>query len=71
MVSVVFDWRFARHVDLYAGVGYSQRNGGLASGFVTSTNNGQNTTNTVTGICATCATRVSTFDPGIGLRYQF
>jgi predicted porin len=71
MVSVVVDWRFARHVDLYAGVGYSQRNGGLASGFVTSTNNGQNTTNTVTGICATCATRVSTFDPGIGLRYQF
>jgi predicted porin len=76
LISVVVDWRFAKHVDLYAGVGYSQRNGGLANGFVTSNNNGQSTTNAATaavnpGVCANCATRVSTFDPGIGLRYQF
>ncbi len=69
MVSVVVDWRFAKHVDLYAGIGYSQRNGGLAAGFVTSNNNGQSLT--TNGVCAACATRVSTFDPGIGLRYQF
>jgi predicted porin len=69
MVSVVVDWRFAKHVDFYAGVGYSQRNGGLASGFVTSTNNGQNVV--TAGACPTCANKVSTFDPGVGLRYQF
>jgi predicted porin len=70
-VSVVVDWRFARHVDVYAGVGYSQRNGGLASGFITSNNNGQNTTNATTGICSNCATTVSSWNPGVGLRYQF
>jgi predicted porin len=70
-VSVVVDWRFARHVDVYAGVGWSQRNGGLANGFLTSNNNGQNTTNATTGICANCATTVSSWNPGVGLRYQF
>jgi len=69
MASLVIDWRFARHVDFYAGVSYSQKSGGLASGFVTSTNNGLNTT--VAGVCANCANRVSTYDPGVGLRYQF
>jgi len=64
MISLALDWRFARHVDLYAGVAYSQKTGGLASGFVLSTNN---------GLLAGTATnnRVSTYDPGIGLRYQF
>jgi predicted porin len=70
MVSVVVDWRFARHVDVFAGVAYSQRNGGLAGGFITSNNNGQITTNTA-GICANCATTVSSWNPGVGLRYQF
>jgi len=70
MVSFALDWRFARHVDLYAGVSWQQKAGGLVSGFVTSNNNGQSTTNAA-GICATCATKVSNFDPGIGLRYQF
>jgi len=64
MVSVALDWRFARHVDLYAGVAYSQKSGGLASGFVLSTNNGA-----LSG--AAVNNRVSTYDPGIGLRYQF
>jgi predicted porin len=71
MVSLVVDWRFARHVDVFAGVAYSQRNGGLANGFATSNNNGQITTNTTTGICAGCATTVSSWNPGVGLRYQF
>jgi predicted porin len=64
MFSVAFDWRFARHIDLYAGVAYSQKQNGLANGFVLSTNNGTLTGNNVN-------TRVSTYDPGIGLRYQF
>jgi predicted porin len=61
MFSLAMDWRFARHFDLYAGVAYSQKTGGLASGFVLATNNtGTNVNN-----------KVSTYDPGIGLRYQF
>jgi predicted porin len=61
MVSLVMDWRFARHFDFYAGVAYSQKTGGLASGFVLATNNTATNVNN----------RVSTYDPGIGLRYQF
>jgi predicted porin len=64
MVSLVFDWRFARHVDLFAGVAYSQKTGGLAQGFVLSTQNG-----TLAG--AAVINKVSTYDPGVGLRYQF
>ena len=64
MISVAMDWRFAKHVDLYAGVAWNQKFGGAASGFALSTNNGALTGNNV-------KTTVSTFDPGIGLRYQF
>jgi len=64
MVSVVMDWRFARHVDMYAGVAWNQKFGGAASGFILSTANG-----TLSG--ANVNSRVSTYDPGIGLRYQF
>ncbi|SHN72792.1 porin [Bradyrhizobium erythrophlei] len=64
MFGIALDWRFARHVDFYAGVAYSQRNGGLAAAFVQSNQNG-----TLTG--TNVKTTVSTFDPGIGLRYQF
>jgi predicted porin len=64
MVSLAVDWRFARHFDLYAGVSYSQKTGGLANGFVLSTNNGTLTPANVNN-------RVSTYDPGVGLRYQF
>ena len=64
MFSLAMDWRFARHVDLYAGVAYSTKSGGLANGFVLSTLNGALTGNNVIN-------RVSSWDPGIGLRYQF
>ncbi len=65
MVSIAMDWRFARHMDLYAGVSYSQKQGGLASGYqLTSPNlNNPALVNTFN--------KVSNYDPGIGLRYQF
>jgi predicted porin len=62
-VSVVVDWRFAKHVDLYAGIMYSQVTGGLASNFFV---NNIGTTTQAVG-----ANRSSNYDPGIGLRYQF
>ncbi len=66
MIGIALDWRFARHVDFYAGVAYSERHGGPANAFITSTNNGAlGATNPAVN------NRVSTFDPGIGLRYQF
>jgi predicted porin len=73
MFSVAIDWRFARHVDLYAGVAWEQKFGGFVNGYVLSTANGA----AAAGGCATgtapcgIASRVSNFDPGIGLRYQF
>ena len=39
MFSVAMDWRFARHVDLYAGVSYSTKSGGLANGAVLTATN--------------------------------
>ena len=75
MFSVAMDWRFARHVDLYAGVSYSTKSGGLANGAVLTA------TNALVGSVCTgknfrdCSynfnNRISVFDPGIGLRYQF
>ena len=35
-VSLAMDWRFARHFDFYAGVMYSQKQGGLANGYASS-----------------------------------
>jgi hypothetical protein len=65
MFSLALDWRFARHVDLYAGVAYSTKSGGLANGFILTASN--------PNVAATYNTgnRVSSWDPGIGLRYQF
>jgi predicted porin len=63
-VSLVADWRFARHVDVYAGVMWSQVQGGLANGFI-----GANINNI--GVAGQTGNRASNFDPGIGLRYQF
>jgi len=66
-VSLVVDWRFARHMDMYAGVMWSQVQGGLANGFLLA--NGSNTganNNTATG-----GNKASSYDPGIGIRYQF
>jgi predicted porin len=55
-VSFVADWRFARHMDLYAGIMWSQVANGLANGFVGLPVGGN---------------KVSAYDPGIGVRYQF
>jgi predicted porin len=64
-VSLVLDWRFAKHVDAYAGVMWSQVSGGLANGFVGTTVNAQ-------GVAlANPGNKSSNFDPGVGLRYQF
>jgi predicted porin len=64
MFSLALDWRFARHFDVYAGVSYSQKSGGLANAFVLSTSNGA-----LSGV--NVHNTVSNYDPGIGLRYQF
>ena len=63
--SIAFDWRFARHVDLYAGVSYIQKTGGLVNGY--------NLTATNENVAATYNTfnKASSYDPTIGLRYQF
>jgi len=64
-VSLVVDWRFAKHIDMYAGVMWSQVQNGLANGFLQA--NG-----TATGsINAAGSNKASSYDPGIGLRYQF
>jgi predicted porin len=76
MVGLTLDWRFARHVDLYAGVAYSQRNGGPLNAFSTATNNSvlsaaQTTAcNNGTAGCP-LNSKASTYNPGVGLRYQF
>ena len=64
-VSLVADWRFARHMDVYAGLMWSQATGGIANGFIgaTVTNTGAALTNP--------SNRSSNVDPGVGLRYQF
>ena len=75
MFSVAMDWRFARHMDLYAGVSYSTKSGGLASGYVLTAANALVGTSCNAENFPHCsynfANRVSVFDPGIGLRYQF
>jgi predicted porin len=64
-VSLVLDWRFARHMDMYAGVMWSQVQNGLANGFLQA--NGTPAGQTIAG----GSNRASSYDPGIGLRYQF
>jgi predicted porin len=64
-VSLALDWRFARHMDMYAGVMYSQVRNGLASGYLLANGNNNGTINPAGGNSA------SNFDPGVGLRYQF
>jgi predicted porin len=65
IVSLVLDWRFARHMDMYAGVAWSQAQNGLASGFLQA--NGTPAGGTIVG----GPNKASTYDPGVGLRYQF
>jgi predicted porin len=64
-LSLVVDWRFARHVDLYAGVMWTQVKNGLANGFLQAATNNAGVTN------PTGPNKASDVDPGIGLRYQF
>jgi len=64
-VSLLLDWRFAKHMDAYAGVMWSQAQNGQASGFLQA--NGTNAGGTIVG----GPNKASTYDPGIGLRYQF
>jgi predicted porin len=66
-VSLVVDWRFAKHMDMYAGVMWSQVQNGLASGFLQA--NGTNAGTTLPA--GQGSNRASSYDPGIGLRYQF
>jgi predicted porin len=57
-VSFVADWRFARHMDLFAGIMWSQVQNGLANGYVLVP-------------AGTTINKTSNYDPGIGVRYQF
>jgi predicted porin len=59
-VSLIADWRFARHFDAYAGVMWSQVQNGLANGFALAN-----------GLPGRTGNKASAFDPGVGLRYQF
>jgi predicted porin len=70
-VSFVIDWRFARHVDLYAGVMWSQVNNGLANGFLQTNPAGNGAVIPGPGGVPLSGNKANTFDPGIGLRYQF
>jgi predicted porin len=65
-VSFVVDWRFAKHVDVFAGVMWSQVQGGLANGFLLANGSNTGVNNNTTG-----GNKASSFDPGVGLRYQF
>ena len=64
-VSLAVDWRFARHMDMYAGVMWSQVQNGLANGFLAAATNNAGVTNPLG------SNKASNFDPGVGLRYQF
>jgi predicted porin len=69
-VSLVIDWRFARHVDVFAGVMWSQVQGGLANGFLQTNPAGNGAAVVVNGVLVS-GNKANTFDPGIGVRYQF
>ena len=66
--SLASDWRFARHFDFYAGVMYTEKQGGLANGYVLNCGNPNiaSTCNVVGGKSV-----VSNVDVAAGLRYQF
>jgi predicted porin len=66
--SIASDWRFARHLDFYAGTMYSEKGGGLANGAVLNCGNPNiaSTCNVVGGKSV-----ISAVDVVAGLRYQF
>jgi predicted porin len=59
-VSFLADYRFAKHFDAYAGVMWAQVQNGLASGFALAN-----------GLPGTTGNKASSYDPTVGLRYQF
>jgi hypothetical protein len=65
MVSLALDWRFARHLDLYAGVAYTVKGGGLLNNSPTAA------LNPAVGGTYNTFNSIAVWDPGIGLRYQF
>ncbi len=65
MVSLVMDWRFARHMDFYAGVAYAQKTGGFVNGTTLGT------TGSLNAAYNNLNNRISTYDPTVGLRYSF
>jgi len=65
-VSFVADWRFARHMDVFAGVMWSQVTNGLANGFLQTNPAGNGAY-----VAGVSTNKANNFDPGIGLRYQF
>ena len=65
VIGLAADWRFARHVDVYAGVAWSQVKNGLANGYLAAATNNAGVTNPAG------SNKASSYDPGIGLRYQF
>ncbi len=64
-VSLVVDWRFAKHIDLYAGVMWLQVKDGLANGYTAASTNNANV------FVPGQSNKASSYDPTIGLRYQF
>jgi predicted porin len=67
-VSLVADYVFTKHLDVYAGVMYSQMQGGLANGAVQTS-----VLNPVTGavIGPNGKSTASNIDPTFGVRYSF
>jgi predicted porin len=71
-ISFVADYVFNRHFDVYAGIAYSQANGGIASGAVQTSN-----INPATGAPFAGATgwngknSANNLDPTVGARYSF
>ena len=57
-------------MDVYAGVMWSQVNAGLANGFLQTNPAGNGAALTPGGVLTT-GNKANTFDPGIGVRYQF
>src|SRR6202030_4106805 len=55
-VSFLADYRFAKHFDAYAGVMWAQVQNGLANGFL---------------LAGATGNKASSYDPTVGLRYQF
>ncbi|WP_213740311.1 porin [Bradyrhizobium sp. dw_411] len=66
MVSVLLDWRFAKHVDLYGGLAWARVSGGFSNGYAAAATNNSNTATNPLG-----PNKASSYNPTVGLRYQF